>query len=213
MIAFTPIDLPCKIPNRRKLTDYVLDNAITNLEYTSTLCMVASRNPINDWTDANEVFPESDKNYDLRENHNVFYAPGFAESFPELVDVLKLLPYKQLIGAALNLHTDVLPPHRDDVDITGPMSPERYNILLTPHYNKKSFFISKEEHGEKVYPLIPENAPVYAFNNKDIWHGADIILDHRIILVCAGILDTEQHEFLINKSVEKFENDGYVIRF
>jgi len=213
MIAFTPIDLPCKIPDRRKLTDYVLDNAITNLDYTSTLCMVASRNPINDWTDAREVFPEADKNYDLREDHQVYYAPGFKEQFPELVDVLKLLPYKQLIGAALNLHTDVLPHHRDEVDITGPMSPERYNVLLTPHYNKRSFFISKEKNGEKVYPLIPENAPVYAFNNKDIWHGADIILDQRIILVCAGIIDNEQHEFLINKSVKKFEEDGYVIRF
>lgn len=211
MIVYTPIDLPCRIPDRKKLTDYTIDNHITNLTYTSMLCAVASRNPVKDWRDAREVFPDSDQGYDLRDDPRVYYAPGFEETFPELVEFIGLLPYKQLIGAALNMHTNYLPAHQDDRDITGAASPERYNVLLTPHYGQDSFFIARSENSEKIYPKILEQAPVYAFNNKDIYHGADVVLDNRIILVCAGIIDHDQHQQLIDRSVEKFSD--YVIRF
>lgn len=211
MIVYTPIDLPCKIPDRKKLTDYVLSNYIENLSYTSMLCAVASRNPIKNWRDADEVFPDYDREYDLRDDPKVYYSPGLEENFPEIVEVLSILPYKQVIGAALNMHTNLLYSHQDDKDPTGASSPERYNVLLTPHYEQDSFFISKNKNGEKIYPKVLKDAPIYAFNNKDIYHGADIVLDNRIILVCAGIIDHDNHEELIERSVKKYED--YAIRF
>jgi len=44
-----------------------------------------------------------------------------------------------------------------------------------------------------------------------VFHGADKVLNERIILICAGILDEEKHDKLIKASSEKFKD--YVIRF
>ncbi len=51
---------------------------------------------------------------------------------------------------------------------------------------------------------------MYAFSNNKVYHGADKVLDQRIILICAGILDEEKHNNLIKASSEKFKD--YVIR-
>ena len=212
MIAYTPIDIPCKVPDAKELLDYVMNNYIVNLPestgYQSLLCSIASRVDAKNRRDANEVFQNIDFqtiNSDIKLN----YAPGL---MPELKDILEALPYKQITGAMLNLHTNPLPPHRDDIlDLSNPMSPERYNALLTPHYEENSFFISKTLDSEKIYPKILKDYPIYAFNNKDFYHGADPVLDNRIIMVCAGIIDHEKHSELINRSAEKFKD--HVIRF
>ena len=208
MIAYTPVDISCKVPDHSLLVDYIEKNYITNLEqtygYTSHLCAIASRNVILDWQDANEIFADhtSDK---------LYFAPGVTSLFPELLDILYSLPYKEIIGMALSLHTNILESHRDEILNLGIYSPERYNVLLSPHYEQDSFFICKEKHGEKHYPKILKDYPIYAFNNNESYHGADLVLDKRVILICGGILDEQKHVDLINRSAEKF-ND-YVIRY
>jgi hypothetical protein len=112
---------------------------------------------------------------------------------------------------ALSLHTTILESHRDEILNLGIYSPERYNVLLSPHYEQDSFFICKEKHGEKHYPKILKDYPIYAFNNNETYHGADLVLDKRVILICGGILDEQKHVDLINRSAEKFNN--YVIRY
>lgn len=206
MIAYTPIDMTVTLPDETVLKDYFFKNNITNLAettgYTSSLCSLISRSPIDNWRDANQVFADYTGN-------DLYYAPGVRETLPELIDFIHRLPYTELIGAVLNLHTAYLAPHRDEcmnLDIDGP---ERYNLLLTNHYEQDSFFICEEQNSEKKYPKILKDYPVYAFNNNKIYHGADTVLDQRIILICAGILDKEKHEELINRSVEKFRE--YVI--
>jgi hypothetical protein len=213
MIVYTPIDIPCPVPDHKLLVNYVNNNHMTNLVdtygYTSLLAAIVSRYPINDWRNANDVF--ADAGYELRPTQHLFFAPNVTVLFPELFQILFALPYKQILGAALNLHTKYLPPHNDEVDTNYPSSPERYNVLLSPHYDQDSFFICKEKTGQRDYPTILKDYPIYAFNNKDIYHGADPVLDQRVIMVCSGIIDEEKHQKLINRSVEKFEE--HVIRY
>jgi len=208
MIAYTPIDISVNMPNIDTVKEYFNNNYMTNLQdtygYTSLLCALISRNSVKDWRDANQVFAD-------HTGTQLYYAPGVVELFPEIIDIINKLPYKELIGAVLNLHKENLPPHQDEFINLNIEGPERYNVLLTPHYEQDSFFICKEKHSEKIYPKILKDYPVYAFSNNKVYHGADIVLDDRIILICAGILDEEKHRNLIQKSVEKFKD--YVIRF
>jgi len=211
MIVYTPVDLPCQIPNHDLLVDYINNNHMSNLTetygYTSLLAAIVSRHPVEDWRNANDVF--ADDGYELSPTQNLFFAPNATVLFPGLIQTLFALPYKQILGAALSLHTNYLAPHRDDIDTNYPSSPERYNILLSPHYDQDSFFICKEPNGPRSYPTILKDYPIYAFNNKDIYHGADTILDRRVIMVCSGIIDEEKHQALISRSVEKFKD--YII--
>jgi hypothetical protein len=174
------------------------------------MCAIVSRNPISNWKDATDVFkPDTNADFELREDNTLYYAPGVLEQFPELVDLLKLLPYQQIVGAALNMHTELLPTHRDRVYSESAISPERYNVLLSPHYGQDSFYLAKDYNSKKIYPTILKDYPVYSFNNRDVYHGADVVLDGRLILVCIGILDNDKHRQLIERSVEKFKE--YVI--
>jgi hypothetical protein len=213
MIVYTPIDLPCRVPDHKLLVDYIQKNHIINLQdtygYTSLLAGIASRYHVDDWRDANDVF--ADDGYELTDDYSLHHPIGATELFPDLFGLLKALPYKQILGAALSLHTNYLAPHDDDVDNNFPSSPERYNVLLSPHYEQDSFFICKEKTSTRDYPVILKDYPVYAFNNKDIYHGADPVLDRRVIMICSGILDEEKHQALIARSVEKFKD--YVIRY
>jgi hypothetical protein len=213
MIVYTPIDIPCRVPSQELLVDYIKNNHMTNLEetygYTSLLACIAARYPVHDWRNANDVFGEA--NYELHEEHQLFFPPNVTNLFPELFDILHSLPYKQIIGAALSLHTNYLAPHDDAPDTNYPSSPERYNVLLTPHYGQDSFFLCKEINGSRDYPAILKDYPIYAFNNKDIYHGADPVLDNRVIMICAGIIDEEKHQALITRSSEKFKD--YVIKY
>jgi hypothetical protein len=180
-----------------------MTNLFDTYGYTSLLAAIVSRNPVDDWQNANDVF--ADNSYELRPTQHLFFAPNVTALFPELFQTLFALPYKQILGAALSLNTNYLPPHNDEVDPNFPSSPERYNVLLSPHYDQDSFYICKEKTGHRDYPTILKDYPVYAFNNKDIYHGADPVLDQRVIMICSGIIDEEKHQQLINRSVEKFK--------
>ena len=213
MIVYTPIDIPVRVPDHALLVDYIKNNHMTNLQdaygYTSLLAAIASRAPVNNWRDANDVF--SNSSYTETTDAVLYFPPLVTSLFPELIELLYKLPYKQILGAGINLHTNYLLPHNDEVDPNLPSSPERYNVLLSPHYDQDSFFICKEKTGHRDYPTILKDYPVYAFNNKDIYHGADPVLNQRVIMICSGIIDEEKHQKLINQSVEKFKE--YVIQY
>jgi hypothetical protein len=212
MIVYTPIDIKWTPPSYSEIKKYFLENYMTNLTettgYTSQVCALALPGQVTNWRDAKEVFAIDEPN----DNQTLYYAEGVTDRFPEIFELIKQLPFKKVIGAMLNMHTQDLAAHRDfHLGNENMPSPERYNVLLSPHYEQPSFFVSKEEHGKKYYPTVLKDYPVYAFNNNDIYHGADIVLDDRIILVCAGFLDAEKHTELINRSADKFKE--YVIRF
>ena len=209
MIIYTPIDIPINLPDPFQLKKYVLANQLTNLKettgYESIICPVASINNISNWKAADQIFKDEEI------NNNLVYAPSILEQFPIFKTILDSLPFIKIIGAVLNLHTTVLPEHRDTIiDLSNPPSPERYNVLLTPHFRQNSFFIAPTASNSRIYPTILEKYPMYAFNNKDIYHGADPVLDDRIIMICAGLIDHKKHKDLITRSAEKFKD--YVIR-
>jgi hypothetical protein len=103
----------------------------------------------------------------------------------------------------------LLPAHRDILIDAVPPNLERINILISPHYGKDSFFLQSTLESTPLYPTILEEYPAYAFNDTRMYHGADPVLDNRIIIVFVGILDKEKYQELTTRSIEKFKD--YII--
>jgi hypothetical protein len=114
-----------------------------------------------------------------------------------------------IVNVYIKDHADIY-VNADDDDVNWPTSPERYNVLLTPHYGQNSFFLCKEIDGARTYPTMLKDYPIYAFSNRNAYHGADTVLDNRVIMICSGVIDEDKHQELIKRSVDKFKE--YVIR-
>jgi hypothetical protein len=211
MIVYTPLDIKLKLPAYNKVLKYVSENYVEGLDnhtgYTSRLCPIATPFPVSNWRSAPDVFPK----FELDEFKELNFAPNILEIFPEIENIFKTLPYDTLYGAMFNWHMELLPPHRDTLIDQDPPELERINVLISPHYNQKSFFLQQTMTSEPVYPTILEEYPFYAFNDTNMYHGADPVLDNRIIIVFIGILNKDKHKELIDRSVEKFKD--YVIRY
>lgn len=209
MIVYTPLDIKFKLPNYNDVLKYVEDNYVIGLEehtgYTSWLCPIATPFPANNYRNANEVFPPNE----LDEFQQLNFVPGVLDKFPELNDIIDAMPYKVLYGVAFNLHRKPLPPHRDTLIDPDPPELERINILISPHYGQKSFFLQTSLASAPIYPTVLEDYPAYAFNDTKMYHGADPVLDDRIIIVFIGKLDKEKYAKLITRSIEKFKE--YII--
>lgn len=206
MIVYTPLDIKFKLPDYNKVLKYVKENYVEGLElhtgYTSLLCPIATPFYAKDPRKAEDVFPPNP----LSEFKELNWIPGILEKLPELSDIVSSLPYDTLYGCMFNLHTTALPPHRDELIDQTPPSLERINILISPHYGENSFFLQKDMDSDPVYPTILEEYPAYAFNDTQTYHGANPVLDDRIIIVFVGILNKEKYNELVSRSIEKFKN-------
>lgn len=209
MIVYTPLDIKLTLPNYHSVLEYVKENYILGLEshtgYTSWLCPIATPFPANDWRNAAEVFPPTE----LTEFKELNFVPGILDRFPEIQKIIESMPYKTLYGVAFNLHRQPLPAHQDTLIDPTPPNLERINILLSPHYGQKSFFLQAGLNSQPLYPTILEEYPAYAFNDTTMYHGADPVLDDRIIMVFVGVLDKERHKEIVDRSIEKFKE--YII--
>lgn len=205
MIVYTPLDLTVQLPNHVAVLDYINKNYILNLKehlgYTSRLCPIACPFPVSNWRDSKEVF--TDQNLDnFVELH---YVPGILELFPELTTIIDQLPYEKLYGMSFNLHTADLPAHHDTRIDSDPPELDRINVLVSPHYDQPSFFLQKDYNSNPVYPRILKDHPVYAFNDTAVLHGANPVLNNRIIIVFVGKLDKVRYKELTTRSIEKFK--------
>jgi hypothetical protein len=90
MIVYTPIDIPVRVPDHTLLVDYIKNNHMTNLQdtygYTSLLAAIASRVPVTNWRDANDVF--SDNSYKETTDAVLYFPPLVTSLFPELIKLL-----------------------------------------------------------------------------------------------------------------------------
>lgn len=209
MIVYTPLDIELTLPNYNEILKYVEENYVIGLEkhtgYTSWLCPIATPFAANDYRNASEVFPPND----LAEFKKMNYVPGILDKFPELVDIINAMPYSTLYGVSFNLHKAPLGAHHDRALDLTPHDMPRINILISPHYGKSSFFMQDSNDGNRIYPTILKDYPAYAFNDTRMLHGADPVLDNRIIIIFVGILDKTKYSELVERSVNKFKK--YII--
>lgn len=205
-LIYTPIDIPCSIPDEEKILKWFHGNCLIGDDYWEyksgrhQWAMVSTSEQPKDWR---RYDPEAWERRRVEQDasSDILVHPGFEDIFPGIVNTLKQLPFKQLSVSGFLYQLGEIPLHRDTHDPHEPTEPRRYTIYLTnPDYNTFYFDIN----GEKVFPKIHPEYCCFAFNNNDMLHGAIKTDREKIILTCAGIIDNDKHEELLKRSSEKF---------
>lgn len=210
-LAYLPIDIPMPILDEKKILDWFENHKLLDTDYWEyqqsrhTWAMISTCKEPKDWRKYDSTMWENRRVES--ENHGVLFHPGFEETFPELANCIKQLPFKQLTVSGMLYQMGEIPTHRDAVDPHYPTEPRRYTIYLTnPEHN--TFYVSKDETSEKVLINVDPNYSCFVFNNTDVWHGALKNDRPKIILTTAGIIDNEKHQDLLARSLEKFKNQA-----
>lgn len=206
-LIYTPIDIPCKIPDEKKILEWFHNHCLIGDDYWEyksgrhQWAMVStSKEPV-DWRKYDPNMWEN-RRVEQETKPEIHIHPGFEDEFPELANVIRNLPFKQLSVTGMLYQIGEIPLHNDTFDPHEPLEPRRYTIYLTnPDYNTFYFNVN----GEKVFPKINNDYCCFAFNNNDVKHGAVKMDREKIILTAAGIIDNERHEQLLKQSIEKFK--------
>jgi len=208
-LLYVPVDIEVDLPSTEDMLDYHHSHCIIDEDYEDIMqgrhvyCMVVSRYPFKDFRRwPHEIFADKSLWKTSIDNYQLYWAPGFRERFPTLVNLIMQQPFEQIAMSGWMLQKGPYGAHHDSSDPTFPMEPRRYNALLTdPTHN--TFWLGNNDN-EKIYPQVDPRYPCFAFNNADIKHGTDSITGLKIVLGTMGVIDHEKHEALIKRSVEKF---------
>lgn len=213
-ILYTPLDIPVALPDEKEIYDWAEQNTFIQTNYKQYELGWFTHSPVaccikpDNWRDVKELYKVEDHlKKQIVGNNETFFHPEFYKLFPQLVKAIKALPFKELTGASIKIQRGPSFSHRDDlhtIEDAGLEEPKRITMSLT---NVKYSTLYLEKDNVKMHPKIPEGYPCYAFNNKDVFHGADYNSTRiRIILDTAGMLDAAKHKELIDRSVEKFKD-------
>ena len=206
MILYTPIDIPCPAPELDKFEHWFNNNYILDNEYKKHLgewhdyAAVALRiNPEN-WQTSEIIFDWVKQRHYV-EGAGLYFNPTFESSFPELVNCIKQMPFKQIGAIAAMKQTGEVVEHVDNGCRPEGIEPKRYSVYLTdPKYN--TFYVYGN--GTKHYPTFDNDYRCFAFNNFETMHGADAPTGLKIIFIISCMIDEEKHKELIERSTSKF---------
>lgn len=223
-IAYLPIEIDVQLPDEQKIIDYVKTHRIPSMEHLNGPrfdpwigAPVMGRAKTKDWY-VPEKFKEVFCNRLVPNTAPVEYANGIDKEFPELIHMIKQLPMKEISVVMMLLQTREVTAHTDnqiDDVILDPSwigidtEPRRYNIQLTRH-GVPSFFVSETKTSEKIYPSITREMPCFLSCEQHHYHGADYIVEDKIMMCVLGIVDKEKHIANIKKNLEKY-NDRAII--
>lgn len=209
-LVYLPIDIPCQVPHEEKILDWFHSHCLLDTdywEYTSgrhKWCMVSTSKEPKNWRRYDKEMWDN-RRVEQDTKPEVLLHPGFETEFPQLANVLKQLPFKQLTVSGMLYQLGDIPLHSDTHDPHEPTEPRRYTIYLTnPEYN--TFYFERD--GVKHFPKINKDYCCFVFNNRDIQHGALMGNREKMILTIAGILDNEKHDILLERSLNKFKDEA-----
>ena len=212
-VIYTPIDIKFDIPDETSLYEWFENNKVIYSDHWSISegkhewALLASREQPDDWSTL-DVYEKWMKNPFVEiDNASVFFNPDINDKLESLKELILKLPFKQIGAAGLIKQKDEIELHRDTYDPTQPLEPRRYLALLTDV--KKNTFYLKNRFDDRKYNIkIHSEYRVFCFNNTDVLHGAYAPFSDngKILLSVIGILDHEQHEKLLKKSIEKFHD-------
>ena len=223
-IAYLPIDIDVKLPDEDKVIEFCHAHKIPRLDVKEDtaaywdIIPVISRISDTDWHDSKMAKFTMNNRYvpDLGKS---CYHYNIDKLFPEIPYMLDQLPFQEFTLVSMLLQTKYVPhhldPHYGDVvpdpyEISIDNEPHRYNIQLTQH-GKPGFFVSKENHGEKIFPNITKENPCFAFCERYHWHGSDFVGENKIMLSVFGIVDRVKHKDLIIKNLIKNYHQAIIL--
>lgn len=218
-IAYLPIDIEVDLPNESEILEHfhAIGAISDHMPCASGLWKtypIFGRMLRDEWNDV-DIYQYHKKHSSVLMESVGQYYDNFDTKFPQIASVIDQLPYKQLsLVMALEQTSDV-PIHKDREDFeivdddTKLLDPKRYNILLTKH-EYKSFFLSENDNGDKIYPKIDKGNPVFCLSHDKYYHGATMAGPGKVMVAIGGIIDVEKHNSLLEQSFNKFEDQSII---
>ena len=132
------------------------------------------------------------------------------EKMPEIVNWIKLFPYKNIRNIKINYQTAEVLPHVDfgrpsaDIELYEnnlENEPCGYRVLIKGN-RTNSLYI--EQDNKKIYTTLPEDTDVYVLGHTNTIHGVDNESGRNTMFMHFEI-DKEQHEKLLINSYEKYK--------
>jgi len=127
---------------------------------------------------------------------------------PELKDALSYYPGEIVFSQILNQKTNI-PAHRDYPITYKQPEPSGFKILLNNEL-EKSFFV--KINGKRHFIELPKDTSCFIINDHEVLHGSLMPKCEKYIVSCFGVLNTDEHEELLNRSLAKY-GDKYGIFF
>jgi hypothetical protein len=223
-IAYLPVEIDVRLPDEQEIIDYVKKYQIPSMTHLNGPrfdpwigAPVMGRAKTSDWYDP-EKFKEIFCNRLVPNTAPIEYANNIDEKFPELIYMINQLPMKETSVVMLLMQTRQVTAHTDnqpDDVILDPSwisidtEPRRYNIQLTRH-GVPSFFVSKTNDSEKIYPSITKEMPCFLSCEQHHYHGADFVVEGKIMMCVLGIVDKDRHVDNIRKNLEKYQDQAII---
>lgn len=123
----------------------------------------------------------------------------------------QILRQKRTIGKHYDMKNEDGKVYHDDYPgVNDDNEPAGYKVQLT-NFVEPSFFVA-EAFGEPHHHIrIPPDTNTFVINEKTFPHGADMTKAGKYIVSIFGLIDTERHHELIDRSLEKYPD--YAITF
>jgi len=209
-LLYVPIDIEVDLPSEEELRKFHAEHRLRDVDYHDIVTwrhaytMVASKYPIDDWRKFPWDFYQNKQIWkDFSEEYNeTKWSPAFVEAFPQIVNAIKQLPFKQLSFVGWMAQFGPYAPHVDSADANEPTEPRRYNILLTNTKHNTFYFWDGEN--KIPQPEVDPTYPIFAFNNTDVKHATNPVTGFKLAVGIMGVIDEEKHVALIERSLAKF---------
>lgn len=192
---YTPIYLKTPLPDAKKLLDFM---AIKSKVHSTKLW--------NYWTVRYKPYQSYDDRWEKRytnDNISAIWDEDFLSNFPECIDFLNTLPFKEITHINLLEQIKDVPLHKDYHKNESTYKDQMcYKWLLIPG-ELNSFFIERTDNSI-LFVNPPPSYNCFVIPESKIRHGAIKKNKEKIIASIFGILDNERHSNLVKISMEKF---------
>jgi len=151
----------------------------------------------------------------LKQKRKVNIHPNLPECLYGLIKLINQLPiqcnHAEIVRQRKNvpLHNDASRGANEGEESLLPFEPSGYRLLIND-IRKDSFYFTPtykpEDRNTKHYIDIPMTTNTFVINELDMPHGADKIDEQKWIVTTTGIIDSEKHLEMLERSYEKYKN-------
>lgn len=222
-IAYLPIDIDVQLPDEQRLLDFCYETKINTdradadgMKHWWTV-PVRGRIRGKEWYDREKVYHGISTRL-IKDAGPSYWANDIDKVLPEIPYMFEQIPLLEFNFCAMLIQRESVNVHQDTQyadPVVDPqmrrieLEPRRYNILMNKH-EVPSFFVCQHKNSQKVYPKIKKENACFSICEEYHWHGADYVIENKVMMCILGVVDEQRHLETIQRSLAKFKDEAII---